>query len=125
MPTNTDLHKVKVQPLSTGNQVYLATANLSMLKGRARKLIPQYIDPYQILEGNSSNSTYLLDLLEDLRKCRIHPHFHANLLRHHKANNTALFPHQDTAVIYDLGKPDEQEWYVDEIVTHLWEGRKI
>ena len=35
------------------NFVYLSTKNLTLLKGRARKLVPKFIGPYKILEAHN------------------------------------------------------------------------
>ena len=120
-----DSHHGEDNPLKKGDLVYLSTKNLSMPKGRARKLIPKFIGPYKILNGDSSASAYTLDLPEDLRKRGIHPTFHVNLLRRYEPNDVNLFPHRDTHVLYDLGDSDEVEWYVDELIGHRWSGKSL
>ncbi|KZT32162.1 hypothetical protein SISSUDRAFT_971594, partial [Sistotremastrum suecicum HHB10207 ss-3] len=40
-------------PYQIGQLVYLSTKNLSLPKGRARKLLPKYIGPYPITEIRS------------------------------------------------------------------------
>ncbi|KAF9447436.1 hypothetical protein P691DRAFT_637823, partial [Macrolepiota fuliginosa MF-IS2] len=37
-------------PFTTGDLVYLSTKNLSILKGRARKLAPKFIGLFKVLE---------------------------------------------------------------------------
>ncbi|KIJ22944.1 hypothetical protein M422DRAFT_96230, partial [Sphaerobolus stellatus SS14] len=37
--------------------VYLSMANLSMPKGRVRKLLPKYIGPYKVLRVDNNKST--------------------------------------------------------------------
>ena len=55
-----------------GDSVYLSTVNLTMPKGRARKLIPRYIGLMKVLNKIGATDTYTLDLLEKMRKRRIH-----------------------------------------------------
>jgi hypothetical protein len=65
--------------------------NLSLPKGRARKLSPKFIGPYKMLEDYKNNS-YLLDLPSELKQCGLHPAFHAHLLRLHEPNDDRRFP---------------------------------
>ena len=112
-------------PLKARDLVYLSTENLSLPANRARKLVPRFIGPYEILEGDSTKSSYLLKLPADLARRGIHPRFHVSLLRRHEPNDAEVFPHRDTQVFYDLGTPDDAEYLVDEIVDHEWRGREI
>ena len=61
----------------------------------------------------------------ELVERRIHPTFHASLLRRHEPNDDVLFPHREAKSFYDFGNDDETEWLVDEIVAHRWDGRRI
>jgi hypothetical protein len=118
-------HQGKAQPIEVGDLVYLATDNLNLPKGRAKKLLPKYIGPYKVIESKPSTSNYTLDLPEDLKRRRIHPTFHISRLRRHERNDDVLFPHRETQVYYDLGTPNQAEWVVDEITTHKWEGKQL
>ncbi|KZS89828.1 hypothetical protein SISNIDRAFT_389356, partial [Sistotremastrum niveocremeum HHB9708] len=40
-----------------GDLAYLSTRNLSLPKGRAKKLVPKFIGPYQIIEVHGDSST--------------------------------------------------------------------
>ena len=64
-----------------GDKVYLSTENLSLPKRRARKLMPKYIGPYRVTVSHPNESTYTLELPEELKARRIHPTFHASRLR--------------------------------------------
>ena len=108
-----------------GGLVYLSTKNLSLPKGRASKLLPRFLGPFKIIGSHPSTSNYTLDLPEELKARRIHPTFHASLLRPHEPNDTQLFPQRDPNMFYDFGSPDDAEWLVDEIIGHRWEGRRI
>ncbi len=111
--------------LRVGDMVYLATKNLSFPKGRARKLVLKFIGPYKITEAHPEVSGYMLDLPQNLREHWIHPTFHVDLFRKHKANNVLLFPQREARVFYDMGIDNDQEWMVDKIVDHRWTGKKL
>ena len=73
-----------------GDLIYLSTKNLSVLKGRARKLVLKYIGPYKIKEANRKMSNYTLELPPGLN---VHPTFHVEVLRTHEPNDDNIFPH--------------------------------
>ncbi len=108
-----------------GGLAYLSTANLSLPKNRARKLMPKYIGPFKILSANPATSTYTLDLPPDLRARGIHPTFHVERLRRHEPNDTTLFPSREAGVFYDFGQDPDQEFLVDDIVAHQWNGNSV
>ena len=45
-----------------GDHVYLSTQNLTLPKGRARKLVPKYIGPYKVVKAYNEASTVTLEL---------------------------------------------------------------
>ena len=45
-----------------GDHVYLSTQNLTLPKGRARKLVPKYIGPYKVVKAHNKASTVTLEL---------------------------------------------------------------
>ena len=106
-----------------GDFVYLSTENLTLPKGRAKKLQPKYIGPYKVVEAHTVTSTVKLELLPELTAQRVHPTFHVSLVRAHVPNNDERFPRRDTATCYDFGTTDEPEWFVDEILAHRWVDR--
>ena len=112
-------------PYEKGDKVYLSTENLSLPKGRAKKLVPKYIGPYTIIALKPEVSRYTLDLPTELKKRRIHPTFHENKLRPYVKNDETIFPRREAQAFYDFGEDDEQEWLVDEILTHQWKGNKL
>ena len=105
--------------------MYLSTANLTMPKGQARKLIPRYIRPMKVLKSDGANDTYTLELLEELHKRHIHLTFHIRLLCQYKRNDDILFPKRDVHTFYDVRQSDKDEWFIDKIITHWWAGHKI
>ena len=45
-----------------GDHVYLSTQNLTLPKGRVRKLVPKYIGPYKVVKAHNKASTVTLEL---------------------------------------------------------------
>jgi hypothetical protein len=109
----------KEAPFSVGDMVYLSTTNLTLPKGRARKLAPKFIGPYRVLEEYKNNS-FKLDLPSELKQRGLHPSFHANLLRIHVPNDDRRFPGRQMNQIATLG--NSEEWAVSLINTHHGKG---
>ena len=63
---------------------------------------------------------YTLELPVALQLHRIVPTFHASLLCPHHASSDALFPNRAQPDPYDFGAADEQEWFVDDLLSHQW-----
>lgn len=110
--------------ISAGDLVYLSTKNLSMPKGRARKLCPKFVGPYRVKEAFPESSNYTLELPTALQKCQLHSRFHVSLLRPYHTNNDMLFPNRAHPEPYDFGTPDDAEWFVEEIIGHRWTTKK-
>lgn len=113
--------KRRQAPFTKGDFVYLSTKNLSLPKGRARKLAPKFIGPYRITEDHKNNS-FKLDLPSELKRRGVHPSFHASLLRIHNPNDDKRFPGRQVNQISGLGQTEE--WAVDRIKTHQGKGRE-
>jgi len=111
--------------LDVGELVYLSTKNLTLPKGRARKLLPKYIGPMRVVASNPTTDNYTIELPQQLKDRRIHPTFHVNLLRRHEPNDDRLFPKWDAQAFYDMGNPDNAEWLINEITAHRWVGNKV
>jgi hypothetical protein len=110
-------------PYQEGQLVYLSTKNLNLPKGRAWKLVPKFIGPYKVIRALPETFNYTLELSDDLTRRRIHPTFHASLLGEHQPNDNSIFPSREAQRFYDFGKPAEQEWMIDEIVSHRWKTK--
>ena len=111
--------------IKEGHLVYVSTKNLNLPSGRARKLCPKFVGPYKVLRTNPEKSTYTLELPIALQERRIHPTFHVSLLRPYQSSNDALFPNRAHPEPYDFGAPDDAEWFVDELLGHRWDGKKL
>jgi hypothetical protein len=112
-------------PYKIGDKVYLSTEHLALPKGRAKKLMPKYVGPYTIIAAKPEVSRYTLDLPLQLKKRRIHPSFHESKLRPFHRNDDKIFPRREAHVFYDFGEAEDNEWLVDEILTHQWNGNQI
>jgi transposase InsO family protein len=104
-----------------GDLVYLSTKNISLPKGRARKLAPKYLGPFPITKVIKEGATYQLGLSDELIKRGVNRSFHASLLRPHVPNDDRRFPGRLPIQIPGFGEKPE-EWIVDRIVTHHGKG---
>ena len=105
---------------SPGDFVYLSMKNLTLPKGRAKKLQPKYIGLYKVVEAHTVASTVKLELLPELTAQWVHPTFHVSLVRAHVPNNNKRFPHRNMAMCYNFRTADKPEWFVNEILAHCW-----
>lgn len=103
-----------------GELAYLSTENLRLPAGRARKLLPRFVGPYEIIGANPDKSVYELKLPAELTRRRIFPKFHASRLRPHVPNDDAIFPGREALAYYDFGQDPESEWVVRDIESHRW-----
>jgi len=116
----------RVEPsYRVGDQVWLSTENLAMPKGRVQKLMPKFIGPFAITKEDRTTSSYQLDLPDEMKSRRIHNRFHVDRLRPYLGNDDILFPGREAKHVYDYGTPEDEEWYVDAIIGHAWQGWKI
>ena len=104
-----------------GDLVYLSTKNISMPKGRARKLAPKYLGPFPITKIIKEGATYQLGLSDELIKRGVNKSFHASLLRPHVPNDDRWFPGRLPIQIPGFGEKPE-EWIVERIITHHGKG---
>jgi hypothetical protein len=114
-----------VTPYELGEKVYLSTENLSLPKGRAKKLLPKYIGPYKIIAAKPQTSRYTIELPLQLKKRRINPSVHKSKLKPFYRNDDKVFLRREAQVFYDFGEDDEHEWLVNEILTHQWEKNEL
>src|SRR6266705_4830897 len=63
-------------PLKKGELAYLSIDKLNLPKGRAGKLMPLYIGPYEVLEAIPETLNYILKLPLQLDQHGIHPRSH-------------------------------------------------
>ena len=106
-----------------GDLVYLSTKNLSLPKGRVRKLAPKYLGPFTITRVLKEGATYQLNLSEELLKRGINPSFHTSLLKPHVLSDDRRFPGRLPSQIPGFGEKPE-EWIVEAIVAHHGKGAK-
>ena len=116
--------KRRPAPFSVGDLVYLSTENLSLPKGRARKLAPKYIGPYKIVQEVTAHTAYKLALPSELLSRGIHPTFHARLLRVHIPNDDRRFPARSVPQITNLSDNTTTDHVVQRICTHSAGGTR-
>jgi hypothetical protein len=87
--------------------------------------MPKYIGPYEIISCERENSHYTLALPDELLKRRIHPTFHAKLLRPTILNDDERFPNREATFFYDFGDDPEREWLIDSIARHKFTNNSI
>jgi hypothetical protein len=107
--------------LKVGDLAYLSTKDLNLPKGRAKKLLPKYVGPYEILDAFEDSSNYMLKLPLELFNRGIHPKFHVSRLAPHEPNDSLIFPGRAAQVFYDFGEDPEREYQVQEILDHAWD----
>ena len=107
-------------PLRKGELAYLSTDKLNLPKGRAGKLKPLYIGPYEILEIFQEMLNYVLKLPPQLEQRGIHPRFHVSRLAPHEPNDQEIFPNREVNIFYDFGEDPDREAVVREILNHVW-----
>ncbi len=119
---NVNHHQHHEDSFVIGDLAYVSSSDLSLPKGRASKLLLKYIGPFKVLDANLSTSSYKIELPAQLRARHLHDRFHRSKLQPYHANDDSLFPHREGKVLYDFGTPDDQEWLVDKIQSHKWDG---
>ena len=106
--------------------MYLSTKNLNLPKDRAKKLCLKFVSLWKVVKAQPETSTYKLELPTVLQKHHIHPVFHVSLLCPYNTSNNMLFPnHWIQLEPYNFGVLDNQEWFVDEIIRHQWDGQNL
>jgi hypothetical protein len=87
--------------------------------------MPKYIGPYKVTRSHPENLRYTLNLPQELKAQRIHSSFHVNLLRPFQKNDNLFFLKRQVHAEYDFSNAEDEEWLVDEIITHGWERNKV
>ena len=105
--------------------VYLSTKNLALPKHRGWKLMPKFIGPYKVLKVMNNSSNITIELPQEFKDRRINATFHTSLVWPYIKNDDILFPKRDTKVYYDFGNNEDQEWLVEEILTHKWTNNDL
>jgi hypothetical protein len=114
----------KEDPFTVGDKAYLSTENLNLPKNRSRKLMPKFIGPYKVTHSYPEESRYALELPNELKARRIHPSFHVSCLCPFEKNDDKIFPKREVCTYYDFSDAKDEEWLVDDILAHRWEGNK-
>ena len=51
--------------------------------------------------------------------------FHVGRLCHYLKNDDNIFPRCEVHAFYDFGNAEDEEWLVDNILTHQWKGNTV
>jgi hypothetical protein len=87
--------------------------------------MPKFIGPYKVTSSYPEDSRYTLELPDKLKAQRIHPSFYVSFLHPFKKNDNKIFPKCEVHAYYDFGDAEDEEWLVDDILAHHWEGNKV
>jgi hypothetical protein len=124
--TQTNRHRRQEPVYKVGDKAYLSTKNLRRKvkeKGRSAKFHDRYVGPFPIVKAFPDTSTYKLGLPDNYR---IHPTFHARLLRPEVANDPELFPNREPPRPGPAYEEMDDEYEVEKILDHqdTRQGRK-
>ncbi|KAJ9532477.1 hypothetical protein QJQ45_010502 [Haematococcus lacustris] len=92
-----------------GQKVLLSTKNLKLRPGKARKLIPRYVGPYEILLLVSAVAVKL-DLPASMS--RLHPVFHVSLIKPYTGTDVGFMPPPVTWM------DETPVYYVERLLDH-------
>ena len=115
---------ILLMPFAVGDRVYLSTENLNLPKNRSRKLIPKFIGPYKVTHSYPEESRYTLELPDELKARRTHPSLWVISVTFRK-NDDKVFSKRKVHTYYDFSDAEDEEWLVDDMLTHRWEGNKV
>ena len=87
--------------------------------------MPKYIGLYKVVDAHPAESRYTLDLPPELKARRIHPMFHVSRLCPFLRNDNKVFPKWEVRTYYDFSDTEDDEWLVDDIIAHRWEGKTV
>ena len=87
--------------------------------------MPKFIGPYKVTKSHPEILRYTLDLPPELKARRIVPLFHVSLLCQYHKSDDAIFPKHEVCAFYDFSDAEDNEWLVDDIIAHKWEGNNI
>jgi hypothetical protein len=105
--------------------IYVSTADLLLPKGQATKLLPKYIGPFKVLETHTNTSSYKVKLPAQLQVRNLHNQFHRSKLHPYLSNDNVIFSHREKFAYYDYSIPNDQEWLVEEILSHKWDKNSL
>jgi hypothetical protein len=116
--TQANKHQRAEPTYKVGDKAYLSTKNLRLKvkkTGRCTKFHDRYVGPFPIIKTFPDTSTYKLQLPDNYK---IHPTFHARLLRPEVANNPELFPNREPARPGPAYDDDDEEYEIEKILDH-------
>jgi hypothetical protein len=116
--TQANKHRRADPEYKVHDSVYLSTKNLRIKvkkQGKCAKFLDRYVGPFKIIKAHPETSTYKLELPPSYK---IHPTFHARLLKAAVPNDPELFPKREPARPGPAFPDDEDEYEVEKILDH-------
>jgi uncharacterized protein YuzE len=116
--TQANKHRRADPEYKIDDSVYLSTKNLRIKvkkQGKCAKFLDRYVGPFKIIRAHPETSTYKLELPANYK---IHPTFHARLLKAAVPNDPELFPEREPARPGPAFPDDEDEYEIEKILDH-------
>ena len=108
--------------MEVGQKAYLSTENLNLPKARARKLMPKYIGPYEIISCKRENSHSPYQTSYSNKEYTLRSMPNCSNQQSQTTTNTSPTGKLHT---YGFGDNPEREWLVDSIVNHKFTKNSI
>jgi hypothetical protein len=116
--TQANKHRRPDPEYKVGQLVYLSTKNLRIRvkkEGKCAKFLDRYIGPFPIIKARPETSSYKLELPPNYK---IHPTFHARLLKPSIANDAEKFPGREPSRPGPAFDDDDEEYEIEKILDH-------
>jgi len=116
--TQSNKHRRADPAYKVDDSVYLSTKNLRIRvkkQGKCAKFLDRYIGPFKVIRAHPETSTYKLELPSSYK---IHPTFHARLLKAAVPNDPESFPAREPARPGPAFDDDEEEYEIEKILDH-------
>jgi hypothetical protein len=78
-----------------------------------------------VLEACNQASTVKLELPVALEVRYIMSTFHVSFIKPHVPSDNERFPHRDMLWHYNFGQEAKEEWFVNELLAHHWNGSTL
>ena len=116
--TQANKHRRADPEYKVDDSVYLSTKNLRIKvkrQGKCAKFLDRYIGPFKVSRAHPETSTYKLELPSNYK---IHPTFHARLLKAAIPSDPELLPAREPARPGPAFEDDEEEYEIEKVLDH-------
>jgi hypothetical protein len=121
--TQSNKHRRAEPAYEVGDSVYLSTKNLRVKvkrQGKCAKFLDRYVGPFPIIKAQPDTSSYKLELPPNYK---IHPTFHARLLKPAVPNDPEMFPAREPSRPGPAFDDDDEEYEIEKILDHQVNAR--